>query len=191
MMNQLYSKTKFIRKNVDFNFNLNNIKNTSYKKDELYFVKDGELNKEDEIIYNSKNIFTTYSDDAYNLYKEISILLDDACSLYEINKGVQNYMLYAKISNYGKHNSTVWYDFPGINIPYLHGFFFFGPTYEINFKNQNNVTKEKIDSHTIIINKPTDLINIKSVGESEVIEFYIAPNKMLKHNEPGVWVPIL
>ena len=136
MMNQLYSKTRFIKNNVDFNFNLNNIKKTSYKKDELFFVKDGDLNKKNEIIYNSKNIFTTYSDDAYNLYKEISILLNEACSLYEINKNVQNYMIYGKVSKYGKDNMGVWYDFPGINIPYLHGFFFFGPQYEISFKNQ-------------------------------------------------------
>lgn len=190
-MNQLYSKTKFIKKNIDIDFDLEDIKNMSFKKDELFFVKDGDLNKENEIIHKSKNIFTTYSSSSYSLYKGISYLLREACLLYDINKDVQDYMIYGKISKYGDYNKGIWYDFPGINIPYLHGFFFFDSSYEVNFKNQNNLVTEKVEGNTVIINKPTDLINIKSEKDSEIIEFYIIPNDMLKHNEPGVWVPIL
>jgi hypothetical protein len=191
MMNQVYSKTKFLKKEVNFDFDIKNIKDMSFKKDELFFVDNGNLNKNNEIVYKSKNIFTIYSRDIHSLYKSISSLLDESCDLYEIKKDIQNYMIYGKISEYGEHNRGIWYDFPGINIPYLHGFFFFDSSYEVNFKNQNNLVKELINTNTIIINKPTDLINIKSEKESEVIEFYIVPIDMLKHNEPGVWVPIL
>jgi hypothetical protein len=190
-MNQLFSKTKFIKNNTSFEFNLKDIKDMSFKKDELFFVKNGDLNKEDEIVHNSKNIFTVYSDSSYCLYRSISDALKEACSLYEINKDMQNYMIYGKVSKYGDHNKGIWYDFPGINIPYLHGFFFFDGTFDVSFKNQNSIIKETIDKNTIIVNKPTDLINIKAEKESDVVEFYIVPNKMLKYNEPGVWVPIL
>ena len=191
MMNQLFSKTKFIKNNTNFEFNLKDIEDMSYKKDELFFVKEGELNKEYEVVHSSKNIFTVYSDSSYNLYRDISTALVEACSLYEINKDIQNYMIYGKLAKYGDYNKRIWYDFPGINIPYLHGFFFFDGKFDVSFKNQNSIIKETIDKNTVIINKPTDLINIKTDKESDVIEFYIVPNKMLKYNEPGVWVPIL
>lgn len=191
MMNQLFSKTKFIKKNTNFEFNLKDIGDMSFKKDELFFVKEGELNKENEVIHSSKNIFTVYSDSSYYLYREISTALLEACSLYEINKDIQNYMIYGKLAKYGDYNSSIWYDFPGINIPYLHGFFFFDGKFDVSFKNQNSIIKEIIEKNTVIINKPTDLINIKADKDSDVVEFYIVPNKMLKYNEPGVWVPIL
>lgn len=191
MLSQIYSKTNFIKKEVDFNFNIKNIKDMSFKKDELFFVKDGALKKEKEKIIESKNVFTVYCNDSYNLYKEISSLINDSCLLYDLNKEKQNYMIYGKISEYGPDNKNIWYDFPGINIPNLHGFFFFDNEYKVSFKNQKSIVDIDIKTNTIIINKPTDLIKINSVNKSEVIEFYIFPNIMLKHNEPGIWVPIL
>lgn len=190
MLNQIYSKSNFVKKETEFNFDINNVKNMSFKKDELFFVKDGDLKKEKENIIESKNVFTTYSNDSYNLYKNISVLLDDACLLYNLNRNLQKYMIYGKISEYNQDNKNIWYDFPGINIPNLHGFFFFNNNYKVSFKNQNSITEIDIKSNTIIINKPTDLIKINSENNSEVIEFYIFPNIMLKHNEPGVWIPV-
>lgn len=116
--------------------------------------------------------------------------MDDACLLYNLNRNLQKYMIYGKISEYNQDNKNIWYDFPGINIPNLHGFFFFNNNYKVSFKNQNIITEIDIKSNTIIINKPTDLIKINSENNSEVIEFYIFPNIMLKHNEPGVWIPV-
>lgn len=190
MLNQIYSKTNFIKKETTFDFDINNIKNMSFKKDELFFVKDGNLKKEKENIIESKNIFTTYSNDAYNLYKEIFSFLDEACKTYNLNRDIQNYMIYGKISEYDENNKNIWYDFPGINLPNLHGFFFFDNEYNISFKNQNNITEINIKNNTVLINKPTDLIKISSNKKSEIIEFYIFPNIMLKYNEPGVWIPV-
>ena len=101
-------------------------------------------------------------------------------------------MIYGKMSKYGPSTNKNWYDFPGVNIPYLHGMFFItGKPYSLSFSNNNIVTKEVFNRNELFINKPTDIINIKADEENEVVEFYIAPLYALKHNEPGVWVPII
>ncbi len=191
MMKQLSSKTNFIKKEVDFKFNFDNVKDTVYKKDELYRVENGELVKYDEVYFHSKNIFSTYSTEVYNLYLNISKVLQEACKEYEIAKDFQKYMIYGKVVEYGEKTNTLWYDFPGIDKPQMHGFFLFNNKYNVSFKNKDIIQSIEVDKNTIILNKPTDLINIKTDKECAAIEFYIFPNKMLKHNEPGVWIPIL
>ena len=191
MMKQPYSKINFIKKEIDIKFNFDNVKDTVYKKDELYRVEDGEVVKYNEVYDHSKNIFLTYSTEVYNLYLNISKVLSEACKEYGIAKDFQRYMIYGKVVEYGEDTNTLWYDFPGIDKPNLHGFFLFNNNYKISFKNKDSVQSVDIDRNTIIINKPTDLINIKTDKKCAAIEFYIFPNIMLKHNEPGVWVPIL
>jgi hypothetical protein len=191
MLNQTHSKTSFFKKTLNIEFDLERLKGMSYKKDELYYTQDGELELKNEIIIKSKNIFSIYTDDAYDLYLEISKALKETCSLYQIDFDKQKYMIYGKIAEYGQATNRCWYDFPGINIPYLHGFYFpDGREYKVSFSN-NNITKEEtFDKNQLFINKPTDVINIKTQYECELIEFYIVPLISLKHNEPGVWVPI-
>jgi hypothetical protein len=69
--------------------------------------------------------------------------------------------------------------------------FITGESYELSFSNSGIIKKETFSKNELFINKPTDLINIKTEQENDVIEFYIAPLYALKHNEPGVWVPII
>jgi hypothetical protein len=190
-MNQPYSKINFIKKEIHRKINFDNIKDTIYKRDDLYRLENGELVKYDTAYSHSKNIFSTYSTEIYNLYLDISDMLDEVCREYDIAKDFQKYRIYGKIVEYGKSTNTLWYDFPGIDRPHLHGFFFFNNKYKISFKNNDQLESVDIDKNTIIINKPTDLINIKTEIDCCGIEFYIFPNIMLKHNEPGVWVPIL
>lgn len=191
MWNQTYSKINFLKKETDLQFDIEYLKSMYYKKDDLYYTNNGELELKSEIIINSKNIFSVYTKSSYDLYIKISECLKEICKIYDININKQRYMIYGKISKYGKFTNGSWYDFPGINIPYLHGMYF--PTeaeYKVSFKNNNETLEELFYKNTLFINKPTDIINIKTKEDQEVVEFYIAPLIDLEHNEPGVWVPI-
>ena len=191
MLNQTYSQTKFFKKTIDINFDINNLKEMSFKKDDLYYTNNGDLELKNEIIINSKNIFSVYTNGSYDLYTSISEGLKEACNLYDININKQKYMIYGKISKYGPSTNKLWYDFPGINIPYLHGIYFpVEAEYQVFFMNNNNKKEELFHKNTLFINKPTDIINIKTDKDQDVIEFYIVPLDALEHNEPGVWVPI-
>lgn len=190
MLSQPHSKTNFVRKNTGVFLDTKKINEISYKKDQLYFVKDGELEKQEEILYESKNIFSVYDSGIHSVYKHISELLNEACDTYSIDKEKQQYMIYGKFSNYNLSDNNNWYDFPGINIPQLHGMYFLEDTY-LTFKNNQSIEKDHFYKKDIFINKPTDLININVLGDSKILEFYIFPIEMLKHNEPGVWLPIL
>jgi hypothetical protein len=191
MLNQTYSKTNFLKKDLDIVFDIDRLKSMSYKKDELYYTNNGELELKNEIIIESKNIFSIYTNDMYDLYLSISSYIKEVCTKYEIDINKQRYMIYGKISRYDLDTNKNWYDFPGINIPYLHGMYFpEDAEYQVSFNNNDSTIKEVFVKNQLFINKPTDIINIKTNKESEIIEFYIAPLYALKHNEPGVWVPI-
>jgi|LauGreDrversion4_2_1035121.scaffolds.fasta_scaffold01166_13 hypothetical protein len=191
MLNQTYSKTNFIKSHSNIGFDIDLLEEMSYKKDEIYYTKDGDLELDHEVIIKSKNLFSVYNDNIYSLYLEISDLIKEACRVYEIDKNKQKYMIYAKISQYGPGTNPNWYDFPGINIPYLHGMYFpAGTEYSLSFMNNGIYTKEIFNKNDMYINKPTDVINIKTDSWNDVIEFYVVPLYSLKHNEPGVWVPI-
>ena len=85
MLNQTYSQTKFFKKTIDINFDINNLKEMSFKKDDLYYTNNGDLELKNEIIINSKNIFSVYTNGSYDLYTSISEGLKEACNLYDIN----------------------------------------------------------------------------------------------------------
>lgn len=191
MLNQTYSKTNFIKRSLDIGFDIDLLNKMSYKKDDIYYTKDGDLKLDREIIIKSKNLFSVYNENIYTLYLEISEAVKEACSVYGINKDKQKYMIYAKFSQYGPGTNKNWYDFPGINIPHLHGMYFpAGQEYNLSFINNEITTKEVFKKDQMFINKPTDIINIKTDDWNDVIEFYVVPLYSLKHNEPGVWVPI-
>ena len=191
MLNQTYSKTNFLKKEIDIEFDIDYLKSMLYKKDEIYYTNNGELEFKEEIIINSKNIFSVYTDGSYDLYLQISKALKEICNLYDINIEKQKYMIYGKISKYGHDTNRDWYDFPGINIPYLHGMYFpMEDEYKVSFMNNSSTKKEIFNKNGLFLNKPTDIINIKTDKDQEIIEFYIVPLYSLKYNEPGVWVPI-
>ena len=110
MLNQTYSQTKFFKKTIDINFDINNLKEMSFKKDDLYYTNNGDLELKNEIIINSKNIFSVYTNGSYDLYTSISEGLKEACNLYDININKQKYMIYGKISKYGPSTNKLWYD---------------------------------------------------------------------------------
>ena len=191
MLNQTHSKTNFLKKQLDINFDLDHLKSMSYKKDEIYYTNNGELELKKEIVIESKNIFSVYAKSMYDLYLLISDYIKEICDIYELDINKQRYMIYGKVSKYGSNTNKNWYDFPGINIPYLHGMYFPDDAEcEVSFNNNDSTIKEIFKKNSLFINKPTDIINIKTNKECEVIEFYISPLYGLKHNEPGVWVPI-
>ena len=68
--------------------------------------------------------------------------------------------------------------------------YFFEDTY-LTFNNNDLIEKEHFYKKDIFINKPTDLINVNVLEDSKILEFYIFPIELLKHNETGVWLPIL
>jgi hypothetical protein len=114
----------------------------SFKKDELYYVENNDLIKKEEVVNFSKNIFSVYTNECFDLYKNISIILKKVCNEYEINIEKQKYMIFGKISTYDKSTNPNWYDFPGINIPQLHGFYFIeDKEHCVSFKNNNNFIK--------------------------------------------------
>ena len=192
MLNQMYSKTNFLKKEVNIWFDINKFNSMSYKKDELYYTNNGDLDLKETVVIESKNIFSVYTEDIYNLYLSISEGVKEACMLYDIDIKKQKYMIYGKMSKYGPSTNKNWYDFPGVSMPYLHGMFFItGEPYRLSCRNNTIVTKEVFNKNELFINKPTDIINIKTEQENDVIEFYISPLYALKHNEPGVWVPII
>jgi hypothetical protein len=192
-LKEIISKTKYIHNNVGILKNLiSDIFYEGNKKEDIYTVIDGEMIKNKTIVTKSKNIFSIYTKDCYDLYKVLCEQLDIACSVYQIDKEKQKYMTYAKNVKYYPSDNKKWYDFPGINIPFIHGFYFAtGKNINIYFKNGDTITEQKINEGDIVLNKPTDLIKINVDFESDVIEFYIAPLFSLKNNEPGVWVPII
>lgn len=192
-MREIISKTKYVYNNVGVLENLiSDILYQGSKKEDVYTVVEGNLVKSKTIITKPKNIFSIYTKDCYALYEILSEQVDTACSLYQIDKSKQKYMTYAKSVKYIPQDNKRWYDFPGINIPFLHGFYFAtGNNIKIYFKNGNVITEQKVNQGDIIVNKPTDLIKINVDSESDIIEFYIAPLFSLKNNEPGVWVPII
>ena len=101
-------------------------------------------------------------------------------------------MTYGKNVKYYPEDNNKWYDFPGINVPFLHGFYFAsGENIKLKFNNNNIIHYQDVSPGDLIINKPTDIININVFEESNIIEFYVSPLFALKHNEPGVWVPII
>jgi hypothetical protein len=192
MLNQNYSKTNFLKKEINIGFDVDKFNSMSFKKDELYYTNDGDLELNKTVLIQSKNIFSVYTKDVYEVYEYISKYLKEICIMYEIDIKKQKYMIYGKLSKYGPKTNKIWYDFPGIGIPHLHGMCFItGESYELSFSNSGIIKKETFSKNELFINKPTDLINIKTEQENDVIEFYIAPLYALKHNEPGVWVPII
>ena len=192
-MKQILSKTKIIHKQIGVLENLiHDIEHVGEKKEDVYNLKDGILIKKDTIITKPKNIFSIYTENCYNLYKHVSIAVEHACWSYEIDKQKQKYMVYAKNVKYYPETNKHWYDFPGINIPFLHGFYFAsGENINLKFNNNNTIHYQDVSVGDLLINKPTDLINVNVGSESNIIEFYVSPLFALKNNEPGVWVPII
>lgn len=192
-MKQILSKTKIIHKQIGILENLiHDIEHIGPKKEDVYNVKDGKLIKTNTIITEPKNIFSIYTESCYDLYKHVSIAVDHACWSYEINKSKQKYMIYAKNIKYYPETNNYWYDFPGINVPFLHGFYFAsGTKIQLKFNNNKIIHHQDVSPGDLIINKPTDLININVAEESNIIEFYVSPLFALKNNESGVWVPII
>lgn len=192
-MKQILSKTKIIHKEIGVLENLiHDVEHIGVKKEDVYHVEDGSLIKTNTIITKPKNIFSIYADSCYELYRHVSIAVDHACWSYEINKNTQKYMTYGKNVKYYPETNNHWYDFPGINVPFLHGFYIAsGRDIKFKFKNNDYMHYQKVKPGDLIINKPTDIININVSEESNIIEFYISPLFALKHNEPGVWVPII
>ncbi len=192
-MKKIFSDTKFIHKNLKGVDNIvHDIEHIGYKKEDVYNVIDGKMVKSKTVITKPKNIFSIYTEACYNLYQHIAIAVDHACKTYDINKKAQKYMMYGKHVKYLPEDSNKWYDFPGQNIPFLHGFYF-AKVNEATVHFNNGVKKysEKVVSGDLVLNKPTDLIRIDVDQESDVIEFYVSPLFALKNNEPGVWVPII
>jgi len=189
----IISKTKYIHKNIGvFENIISDIEHIGVKKEDVYRVDNGSLVKSDTIITKPKNIFSVYTDDCYDLYKHISIAIDHACWSYEIDKQKQKYMTYAKNVKYYPSENKKWYDFPGINIPFLHGFYVAsGENIKMHFNNSGIIVSQNLIPGDLIINKPTDFIRVEVDSESNIIEFYVSPIFALKNNEPGVWVPIL
>ncbi len=192
-MKQILSKTKIIHKQIGVLENLiHDIEHIGVKKEDVYNVNNGDLVKTNTLITKPKNIFSIYTDSCYDLYKHISIAVDHACWSYEINKSKQKYMVYGKNVKYYPETNNHWYDFPGINVPFLHGFYFAsGENIKLKFNNNQSIHYQDVNSGDLIINKPTDIININVSSESNIIEFYVSPLFALKNNEPGVWVPII
>lgn len=194
-MKTLSSKTHFLSCNISSDQNLHSflsVIDQAPKTDSVYKIEENSLLKLKSKINDISNIFLIYDKSTYSLYCHISNLLSDVCREYEINQSKQKYMLYGKKVVYSEDTNKDWYDFPGINKPMLHGFYFPAvKSCEMSFENNKIKTKIQISSHDLVINKPTDLINIKTDEPIDVVEFYIAPMEMLKHNEPGVWCPIL
>ena len=192
-MKQILSKTKIIHKEIGVLENLiHDIEHIGVKKEDVYHAEDGSLIKTNTIITEPKNIFSIYADSCYELYRHVSIAVDHACWSYEINKNTQKYMTYGKNVKYYPETNNHWYDFPGINVPFLHGFYFAsGENIKLKFNNNNIIHYQDVSPGDLIINKPTDIISISVSEESNIIEFYVSPLFALKHNEPGVWVPII
>jgi len=192
-LKQILSKTKIIHKQIGILENLiHDIEHLGVKKEDIYEIQNGEVVKKNTVITETKNIFSIYTESCYDLYKHISISVDHACWSYEINKLKQKYMTYAKNVKYYPEDNNKWYDFPGINIPFLHGFYFAsGENIKLKFKNNGITHYQDVNPGDLIINKPTDIININVSSESNIIEFYVSPLFALKNNEPGVWVPII
>jgi hypothetical protein len=187
-------KINFVYKSISYNKDASNVfdgYDSYHKIDSVYNIIDGELVKIKEIKHEVENMFLIYSKNIYSLYLEIAKLLKIACVTYQIDQEKQMYMIYAKPGTYNKNTSKSWYDFPGGNKPHLHGFYF--PKVEqcaISFKNNDQIKNFDVSSGDLIINKATDLVNINTDVQIDIIEFYIVPLDFLKHNDPGVWCPI-
>lgn len=192
-MKKIFSETKFIHKNIIGVDNIiHDIEHLGTKVDDIYNLIDGNLVKVRSTKKSPKNIFSIYTKACYELYKHVAIAVDHACNTYDISKKSQNYMVYGKAVKYYKTDNNKWFDFPGQNIPFLHGFYFAKTdNAKIYFNNGKSIHSESIKEGDLIINKPTDLIRIEVDSESDIIEFYVSPLFALKHNEPGVWVPII
>jgi hypothetical protein len=192
MLKTLPSKIKYfhLSANIPDDFMLS-LENFDSKNDRIFYIENDSLTEQDGVLNKTKNIFLVYTDHVFLLYENISNLLKDACKSYNIDNKKQKYFIYGKIVKYSPETNNHWYDFPGANKPFLHGFYFIDNKAEIFFKNNDNIESMLVKEKDIIINKPTDLIKINTDKEINVIEFYISPVSMLKHNQPGVWCPIL
>jgi hypothetical protein len=192
MLKTIPSKIKYIHKFLGIPDKiLKDIETMSFKKDDIYQVENRSLKfKKTEVKY-VKNIFTIYSKEVYALYKDICELINEACELYEIDKSKQMYMIYGKTEKYNKDKNGTWYDYPGINIPFLHGFYILPENGgKIFFQNNNTIVEQEVTPGDLIINKPTDIIKFEVEDELNIIEFYISPIFALENNEPGVWIPV-
>jgi hypothetical protein len=182
----------FIKKNTkNFLISIEELNFFLIKKNDILKIKNKKLIKVDEEKYIVKNIFQAYNKDIYDLYLEISNFLKEVCNEYEIYKEKQRYMIYGKIEKYSTEQNTMWFDFPGTNVPLLHGIIPLNENIELNLKNLEKNKNILLNKGDIFINKPTDLINFRVQKDINVLEFYISPISILKNNEPGVWIPIL
>jgi len=192
MLKTIPSKTKYLHSSIDMPNNfLSSLNGFDSKDDRIFIIKNDALTEKDLVVNKTKNIFLVYTDEMFLLYQNISNLLKDACNMYSIDTTKQKYFIYGKVVQYSLETNNHWYDFPGINKPFLHGFYFIDGQAEIFFQNNDKIESKVIKQNDIIINKPTDLIKIKTDSTINVVEFYIAPTYMLKYNQPGVWCPIL
>jgi hypothetical protein len=192
MLKTLPSKTNYLYSNTDMPYDfLSSINGFNSKNDRIFIIEDDLLTEKDSVVNQSKNIFLVYTEAVFFLYKNISESLKDACRMYNMDITKQRYFIYGKVVQYSTETNNHWYDFPGINTPFLHGFYFIDGQAEIFFQNNDKTQSKNVKEKDMIINKPTDLIKIKVDSTINVVEFYISPIYMLKHNQPGVWCPIL
>lgn len=192
MLKTLPSKTKYFYSNINMPYNfLLSLNDLDSKNDRIFIIENDSLEEQDTIINKAKNIFLVYSEATFSLYQQIVESLPDICATYNIDTAKQKYFIYGKVVQYSTETNNHWYDFPGTNSPFLHGFYFIDGEAEIFFQNNEKTESRTIKENDIIINKPTDLIKINTSSTINVVEFYISPLYMLKHNQPGIWCPIL
>jgi hypothetical protein len=192
MLKTLPSKINYLHSSINMPENLLlSLEDFESKNDRVFIIENDALAEKELTINKAKNIFLVYTDATFFLYKGISSLIKDACKMYNIDTTKQKYFIYGKVVQYSMETNNNWYDFPGINKPFLHGFYFIDGPAEIFFENNDKIESKSIKQNDIVINKPTDLIKIKTDNTINVVEFYISPTYMLKYNEPGVWCPIL
>ena len=182
----------FIKKNnKNFLIPMDELNSFLIKKNNILKIENKKLIKIYEEEHDVKNIFQIYHKAIYDLYLEISNFLKEVCDGYDIYKEKQRYMIYGKIEKYSIKENTMWFDFPGTNIPLLYGIVPLNENIELNLKNLEKNKNILLNKGDIFINKPTDLVNFKVEKDINILEFYISPISILKNNESGSWIPIL
>ena len=144
------------------------------------------------------NVFQFYHPGIYNLYKELSNVIKEACSYYDIDFDKQQYMVQGWFNiNYAEVGKLDWHDHGGPYAPYFHGFYCVKAEPSITYYRvfEKETENHNIDNRMIVseMGHPHAMGNWDWEGPRITIAYDIMPLKSIieaKAN-PQHWIPLL
>jgi len=144
------------------------------------------------------NVFQFYDKGIYNLYKNISDVVKEACEYYKVNFEDQKYMIQGWFNiNHNKKGRLDWHDHGGPWAPYFHGYYCVKAEPSTTWYKvfDKDVPNENKDNRLIIseMGHPHAMQDWDWEGPRITIAYDIVPlsNLIAIDAQPQHWIPLL